>query len=102
MRFVHRSNRLELATLFLLLVLPLFASEAGSRLTPGTRVVMDAHNCYPYDGLWADRIERALKTGTPLAIEQDLLWYTDKRSGRSWSIVSHGGRGRGDEPMTFR
>jgi hypothetical protein len=27
------------------------------------RPVLDAHNCYPYRGDWADRIERALKTG---------------------------------------
>ena len=26
------------------------------------RPVLDAHNCYPLEGLWADRIERALKT----------------------------------------
>ena len=98
MQFVQTSNRLKLVSLFLLLILPLHAGEAGPGLKTGTRVVMDAHNCYPYNGLWADRIGRALKTGTPVAIEQDLLWYTDKRSGRSWSIVSHGGRARGDEP----
>ena len=23
---------------------------------PGARVLLDAHNCYPYDGKWADRI----------------------------------------------
>ena len=91
-------RRLILATLFLLLILPLRAGEAGSALTPGTRVLMDAHNCYPYEGRWTDRIDRALKNGTPLAIEQDLLWYTDKHTHTSRSIVSHGGRTHGDEP----
>jgi len=59
---------------------------------------MDAHNCYPYDGQWADRIERALKTGTPLAIEQDLFWYTDPHTHQSQSIVTHGKPIHGNEP----
>ena len=50
---------------------------------PGRRVLLDAHNCYPYDGRWADRIDRALSTGTPLAIEQDLVWFHGR------SLVAH-------------
>ena len=57
---------------------------------PGRRTVMDAHNCYPYFEWWYDRIDRALSAETPLAIEQDLAWYTDPKTGRSWSIVTHG------------
>jgi len=59
---------------------------------------MDAHNCYPYHGQWSDRIDRALSAGTPLAIEQDLAWYTDTKTGKSWSIVTHGLPGEGTEP----
>jgi hypothetical protein len=59
---------------------------------------LDAHNCYPYHGQWADRIERALSTGVPLAIEQDLVWYTDPASGKSWSIVAHNEPFSGEEP----
>lgn len=62
----------------------------ASAQAPGTRVLLDAHNCYPYNGKWADRIERALATGTPVAIEQDLVWYTDPDTGVQRSIVSHG------------
>jgi hypothetical protein len=65
---------------------------------PGARTVMDAHNCYPYFEWWYDRIDRALSTGTPLAIEQDLLWHTDPKPGRSWSVVSHGPSSTGNEP----
>src|SRR5215469_4964852 len=65
---------------------------------PGTRSVMDAHNCYPYFEWWSDRIERALSAGPPLAIEQDLFWHTDKRSGKSWSVLTHGGPSSGNEP----
>src|SRR3984893_1304581 len=57
---------------------------------PGTRAVMDAHNCYPYFEWWGDRIDRALSAGTPLAIEQDLGWFTDPQTGKSWSGVTHG------------
>jgi hypothetical protein len=75
---------------------PPLPSPAG--LTPGTRVLLDAHNSYPENDRWADRIDRALSTGTPLAIEQDLVWYLDPATGRGRSIVSHGKPFTGREP----
>ncbi len=54
--------------------------------------VLDAHNCYPYEGQWADRIDRALKTGYPVAIEQDIAWANGR------AVVSHTAKTRGDEP----
>ena len=65
---------------------------------PGSRTLMDAHNCYPYFEWWSDRIDRALSGGAPLAIEQDLGWYTDPKTGKSWSVVTHGDPITGDEP----
>ena len=65
---------------------------------PGARVLVDAHNCYPDGGSHADRIDRALGTGLPIAIEQDLYWFRDPRSGVSRSIVSHGEPFTGTEP----
>jgi hypothetical protein len=59
---------------------------------------MDAHNCYPYGEWWYDRIDRALSTGTPLAIEQDLTWYTNQGAGRSWPVLSHEREANGHEP----
>lgn len=59
---------------------------------------MDAHNCYPYFEWWYDRIDRALSAGTPVAIEQDLAWYTDPKTGKSWSIVTHGAPLTGQAP----
>src|SRR5713101_5533164 len=73
-------------------------AQTSAAPRPGSRVLMDAHNCYPYFGWWTDRIDRALSGGTPLAIEQDSYWYTDPRSGRSWSIVAHGPPFSGAEP----
>jgi hypothetical protein len=55
----------------------------------GTRVLLDAHNSYPEGGRWADRIDRALSTGTPLAIEQDLYWRRDPSSGAYAIVVAH-------------
>ncbi|HVJ07208.1 MAG TPA: hypothetical protein VM554_02395 [Acidisarcina sp.] len=64
-------------------------SQAGSQFGPGARVLADAHNCYPYNGRWNDRIERALSTGFPIAIEQDLALYTDPRTGMTRVVVAH-------------
>lgn len=65
---------------------------------PGSRTMMDAHNCYPYFEWWSDRIDRALSAGTPLAIEQDLGWFTNKVTGKSWSVVTHEEPASGHEP----
>ena len=62
------------------------------------RVLLDAHNCYPYYEWWFDRIDRALSAGTPLAIEQDLLWAKNPRTGTMASVLSHGGQVTGGEP----
>lgn len=72
-----------------------FASTlgAGEGFQPGARVLLDAHNCYPYDGRWADRIDRALSTGTPLAIEQDLVWFDGR------SLVAHENPSGGEPTM---
>ena len=73
--------------------------KPGNQSLPGSRTLMDAHNCYPYYEWWYDRIDRALSAGTPLAIEQDLYWYTDKESGKSRSVVAHGDPISGQEPI---
>jgi hypothetical protein len=82
-----------------LLALAICSSSLGAQQSvPGSRTVMDAHNCYPYFEWWGDRIDRALSAGTPLAIEQDLAWHTDPKTGRSWSVVTHGEPTNGTEP----
>ena len=74
------------------------AGGAQSVPRPGSRTITDAHNCYPYFEWWSDRIDRALSTGTPVAIEQDLGWYTDPKTNKSWSVVTHGNPITGEEP----
>ena len=85
---------LKVLLAFTLCAVPLSAQQA----VPGSRTVMDAHNCYPYYEWWDDRIDRALSTGGPMAIEQDLAWHTDARTGKSWSVVTHGDPTYGIEP----
>ena len=86
--------RVKIVLAFLLCAWPLSAQQVH----PGSRTVMDAHNCYPYFEWWGDRIDRALSAGTPVAIEQDLAWHTDPKTGRSWSVVTHGLPTHGNEP----
>src|SRR5258708_39974554 len=73
---------LSLSTLLLYAERPMREDAAA----PGVRVVMDAHNCYPYFEWWGDRMERALSGGVPLAVEQDLYWYTDPKTGGARSV----------------
>ncbi|MFP5378352.1 MAG: CehA/McbA family metallohydrolase, partial [Vicinamibacteria bacterium] len=65
-------------------------SELPTAARPGARVVLDAHNAYPYNGRFADRLERALAGGVPVAIEQDLVWRPAGNGLPARSIVSHG------------
>jgi len=62
------------------------------------RPVLDAHNCYPYEGRYADRIDRALSTGFPVAIEQDIAWAVDHKTGKGRPVVAHSAKTTGAEP----
>jgi hypothetical protein len=64
----------------------------------GNRPTVDAHNCYPYDGRWADRIERALQTGFPVGIEQDMAWYVDPATGKGQAVVTHSAQTNASDP----
>lgn len=64
----------------------------------GNRPILDAHNCYPYDGKWPNRIDRALKTGFPVSIEQDLAWYVDPATGKGRVVVSHSAKTNSADP----
>src|SRR5438876_7566871 len=77
---------------------PTLLDSSPAPLRPGTRVLLDAHNCYPYYEWWFDRIDRALSAGAPLAIEQDLLWTKNPKTGMMTSLVSHGAPPTGMEP----
>jgi len=73
----------------------------GARAEPPpffARSLLHAHNCYPAEGKWADRIDRALAIGLrPIAIEQDIAWVTDS-VGVGRSVVAHAAPATGREP----
>jgi hypothetical protein len=83
--------------LFLLAALPLFG-QANLDFLNHNRPVLDAHNCYPYKGDWKDRIDRALRTGFPVGIEQDLGWAIDPATGKGRPVVTHTDKTTGNEP----
>jgi len=74
------------------------AAQAPPLFGPGQRVQLDAHNCYPYGDEHTTRIDRALATGLPVAIEQDLVWRPAENGRPAHSIVSHGEPFTGREP----
>ncbi|HYZ86682.1 MAG TPA: hypothetical protein VE621_19865 [Bryobacteraceae bacterium] len=99
---MHPLKRIHLLVTFLLLTALLPAADLAP--TPGGLVLnqgkpmLDAHNCYPNEGRWANRIDRALSTGFPLAIEQDIAWHIDPATGNGRAVVSHEAKSTGSEP----
>lgn len=74
-----------------------FAQTAPLDFLNRNQPVLDAHNCYPYQGRWADRIDRALAAGFPVSIEQDLAWHRTGH-GEGNVVLSHEPRTTGSEP----
>jgi glycerophosphoryl diester phosphodiesterase len=91
MTFLLRAFAVALATITL-------TAQAGARPQIfGGRSLLDAHNAYPDEGQYPDRIDRALATGLPrIVIEQDVAY----RAGQS--VVSHDDKLSGDEPTLER
>jgi hypothetical protein len=85
-----------------LVMVGICAAPAVSQMPAGPqlgRVTLHAHNCFPEDGRWADRLDRALGTFVrPIAIEQDVVWYVDPATGKGRTVVAHGGTPTGKEP----
>jgi hypothetical protein len=79
---------------------PLLCAQSSNPLDflNHNRPVLDAHNCYPYEGQWSDRIDRALKTGFPVGIEQDIAWAADPVTGKGRPVVTHTSKTTGSEP----
>jgi hypothetical protein len=46
-----------------------------------------AHNAYPEGSKYTDRLDQALAAGTPLAIEIDLSWGPNPKTGKDFSFV---------------
>jgi hypothetical protein len=83
---------------FFIAALPLLAQSGGLEFLNGNKPVVDAHNCYPYSGQWTDRLSRALGSGYPKGIEQDLAWSVDPATGKGRVVLSHSAKTTGMEP----
>jgi hypothetical protein len=87
------SRTVLVATVVFSLFSPAVTPAGGALLAqqgfgPGQRVMLDAHNAYPQNDRWRDRIDRALSTGFPVAIEQD-LYRRKHREGNYEIVVAH-------------
>ena len=63
-----RRKTISLAALVMTLALSSFHAPAQADLNflNHNQPMLDAHNCYPYEGQWNDRIQRALNSGFPV------------------------------------
>jgi len=97
---MHNEKMMRSTSLLLLALVCVASPQAQppAHFAPGRRVLLDAHNAYPYQGQWRDRLDRALATGTPIAVEQDLIWRPPIGTQPAASIVSHGEPFTGHEP----
>jgi len=76
-----------------LLTAPAFAQKADLDFLNHNRPIVDAHNCYP-----GDHVRRALDSGFPVSIEQDLSWYVDPATHKGRVVVGHSDHPDGSEP----
>ncbi|HDP33488.1 MAG TPA: hypothetical protein ENN29_00065 [Candidatus Hydrogenedentes bacterium] len=90
----------HIAFVFVLLTGGFVVSPAAEStgFLPGQRSLFEAHNCYPYRGLWNNRIDKALDAGFPLAIEIDVMWHAADEEGPGRLVVAHNEPLTGDEP----
>jgi hypothetical protein len=70
-------------------------AKAGNNYTPGSRILVLAHNAYPDHGKYGDRLDRVISTGRPFVVEQDLAWIDGK------SLMIHGAKNAGSDDPTL-
>jgi len=66
-----------------------------SPFTPGARTLMLAHNAYPDDGKYGDRLDRVIASGVPFVVEEDLVWVDGK------SLLIHNAKAAGPDSPTL-
>jgi hypothetical protein len=72
-------------------------TQTGPSLLSG-RSLVHAHNCYPEEGQWSDRIDRALAIGqVPTVIEQDVA-FAPGNAPADQSVVAHDQKLAGPAP----
>jgi hypothetical protein len=91
-------DTLTLPFFFALAVADAQGQSRALALFEHSEALLDAHNCYPYEGKYQDRIDRALSSGFPVAIERDLACYVYPATGNGRIAVSHNSTPRASDP----
>jgi len=78
-----------------LMAMPACAQHERSNVVPGARIQVLAHNAYPDHGKYADRLDRAIASGMPFVVEEDLAWLDGK------SVVIHGAKNASADDPTL-
>jgi hypothetical protein len=73
----------------------LIAANSANVTTPGSRVLVLAHNAYPDHGKYGDRLDRVIAAGRPFVVEEDLSWIDGK------SLLIHGAKNAGGDDPTL-
>jgi hypothetical protein len=73
----------------------LLAAGPDKQYAPGSRIQVLSHNAYPDHGKYADRLDRTLAAGLPVAIEEDLAWIDGK------SLLIHGAKNASPDDPTL-
>ncbi len=71
------------------------SASDSTQFAPGSRIEILAHNAYPDHGKYEDRLDRAIASGTPFVIEEDLAWVDGK------SLLIHGSKNVAAEDPTL-
>ena len=74
-------KKTSIAFLGITIILASLATGAGnhsSPFEPGARTLMLAHNAYPDEGKYGDRLDHAIAAGAPFVVEEDLVWADGK------------------------
>src|SRR5215831_2902038 len=98
-----RTQRLA-GSLIVFFVIALALTPSFASFTPGRETLVMAHNTFTEKGKWTDRFDRALSSGMPLAMEFDLTWAPNPKTGKTGSLVGDFPERRfneitGDEPQ---
>jgi hypothetical protein len=72
-----------------------FAAGVTNTVAPGSRIQVLSHNAYPDHGKYADRLDRTLAAGLPVAIEEDLAWIDGR------SLLIHGAKNAASDDPTL-
>src|SRR5262252_10462164 len=71
------------------------AAGLTNTYAPGSRIQVLSHNAYPDHGKYADRLDRTLSAGLPVAVEEDLAWVDGK------SLLIHGAKNAAADDPTL-